>query len=76
MIEPTEARTRPRQVSEVDRANRPGVPGANRWSNVIAIAFIIAIVVLSFTPEYAAVPGALRAAMLEWSGAGASPQAN
>ena len=65
MLEPTEARTRPHQVSEVDRANRPDVPDANRWSNVIAIAFIVAIVALMFTPEYAAVPDAFRAAWLE-----------
>ena len=52
------------KVSEVDRAYRQHAPDANPWlSRAIIAGFIVAMVALSYMPEYSVLPEAVRAAL-------------
>ena len=63
MTEVTEDENRQHNQSEVDRAVRAhNGPNYFGWSGAILIAFVAAILGISFMPEYRAVPEAFRAA--------------
>ena len=69
-----EEQTQRPKVSEVDRAYRQHVPDANPWwSRAIIAGFIIAIVALSYMPEYSVLPEAVRAALLTSPDAATQP---
>ena len=68
MTEPIEGRTQRTKVSEVDRAYPCGVPGPDRWSFVLLIAFALAMYAASFVEHPQALPEAFRAAFSNWYG--------
>ena len=68
MTEPIEDQIQRPKVSEVDRAYPDGVPGPDRWSFVLLIAFALAMYAASFVEHPQAVPDAFLAAVSNWYG--------
>lgn len=73
MPEQTEIPTHPSKVSEVDRAYRHGVPGPNRWSIALLMAFVLALFAASYFEPEQPFPNSFRAAFLDWYGSTETP---
>ena len=73
MTDLTQEQTQRPKVSEVDRAYRHGVPGPNRWSLMLLVAFVLALFVASFFEPEQTFPNSFRAAFLDWYGGTETP---
>ena len=77
MTERTEDQTHRPKVSQVDRAYPNDVPRTDKWSLILPVAFLLALLGVSAMSDSTAVPGAFRAAFIEWTApSDTSPPAN